>query len=50
MYAEDNIIDEFNVLQQQPEITRNAVRHMQKQTILLVERNREHVEGHGPYL
>ena len=44
------IIDEFNVLRQQPEITRNAVRHMQKQAILWVERNREHVEGHGPYL
>ena len=45
------IIDEFNALRQQPEIPemiRNAVRHMHKRTILCVERNGKHVEGHGP--
>ena len=42
------IIDEFNVLRQQPEMIRNAVRDMHKRTILCVERNGGHVEGHGP--
>ena len=31
MYT-DEIIDEFNVLRQQSEIVRNAVRHMHKRT------------------
>ena len=39
MYTQ-KIIDEFNVLRQQPEIIRNhGVRHMHKGTILCVERN-----------
>ena len=42
------IIDEFNVLRQQPEMIRNAVRHMHKRTILCVERNGGCVEAHGP--
>ena len=40
------IIDEFNVLRQQPEIIRNAVRHVHKRTILCAERNGGHVKGH----
>jgi hypothetical protein len=41
------IIDEFNVLRQHPEMIYNAVRHMHNQTILCVERNGGHVEGHN---
>ena len=44
------MIDEFNVSRQQPHTIRNAVRHMHNQTILCAERNRGHVEGHGPWL
>ena len=33
------IIDEFNALRQQPEMIRNAVRHMYKRTILCVDRS-----------
>jgi hypothetical protein len=42
------IIEEFNDLRQQPEMIRNVMRGMQRRTILCVERNGGHVEGHGP--
>jgi hypothetical protein len=42
------IIEEFNDLRQQPEMIRNVMRGMQRRTILFVERNGGHVEGHGP--
>ena len=43
------IIDKFNVLRQQPDIVRNAVRDMHKRTILCVKRNGGYVQRHGPY-
>ena len=42
------IIEEFNALRQQPEMIRNVMRGMHRRTILCVERNGGHVEGHGP--
>ena len=42
------IIEEFNDLRQQPEMIRNVMRGMQRRTILCVEPNGGHVEGHGP--
>ena len=41
------IINEFNALQQQQDMIRNAVRGMQKRALLCVERNGGHVEGQG---
>ena len=41
------IIEEFNALQEQPAVIRKAVRDMHKRTVLCVERNGGHVEGHG---
>ena len=41
------IINEFNALQQQQYMIRNAVRGMQKRALLCVERNGGHVEGQG---
>ena len=42
------IIEEFNALRQQPEMIRHVMRGMHRRTIRCVERNRGHVEGHGP--
>ena len=41
------IINEFNALQQQQDMIRNAVRGIQKRALLCVERNGGHVEGQG---
>ena len=41
-------IEEFNALLQQPEMIRHVMRGMHRRTILCVERNGGHVEGHGP--
>jgi hypothetical protein len=42
------IIEQFNALREQPAIIRKAVRDMHKRTVVCVERNGRHVEGHGP--
>ena len=41
------IIDEFNTLRQRPEMIQRALRDMHRRTLLCVERNGGHVEGHG---
>jgi uncharacterized protein (UPF0248 family) len=42
------LIEQFNALREQPVITRKAVRDMHKlRTVVCVERNGGHVEGHG---
>ena len=42
------IINEFNILRQQPNRIRRAMRDMHRQTFLCVQRNGGHVEGHYP--
>jgi hypothetical protein len=42
------IIEQFNALREQPAVIRKAVRDMRKRTVVCVERNGGHVEGHGP--
>jgi hypothetical protein len=42
------IIEQFNALREQPAVIRKAVRYMHKHTVVCVERNGGHVEGHGP--
>ena len=42
------IINEFNILRQQPDMIRRAMRDMHRRTILCVERNGGHVEVHYP--
>ena len=42
------IIEEFSALRQQPEMIRHVMRGMHRRTILCVERNVGHIEGHGP--
>ena len=42
------ITNELNVLQQQPEIIRNAVHQMHIQTIICAEQNEGHINRDGP--
>ena len=41
------IINEFNALQQQQDMIRNAVRGMQQRALLCIERNGGHIQGQG---
>ena len=41
------IIDEVKALRQQPDVIRNAMRGMQRRSIICVARNGGHVEGQG---
>ena len=42
------IADTFDDLRRQPEFITRAVRAVHNRTVLSVERNGGHVEGHGP--
>ena len=42
------IINELNTLREQPEMIRNVMRGMEGRAAICVERNKGHVEGHGP--